>query len=57
MSSSWTHFTLDRRSPAYWRVTFDHSPINTTITATTTRELSELVDLIERETQLNVVVF
>jgi hypothetical protein len=53
MSSSWTHFTLDRRSPAYWRATFDHSPINT-ITA---RELSELLDLIERETQLNVVVF
>jgi enoyl-CoA hydratase/carnithine racemase len=47
MSSSWTHFTLDRRSPAYWRVTLDHPPINT-ITATTMRELSELVDLIER---------
>ena len=56
MSSSWTHFTLDRRSPEYWRVTFDHPPINT-ITATTIRELSELVDLIERDTQLNVVVF
>ena len=25
--SSWTHFKLDRRSPAYWRVTFDHPPI------------------------------
>jgi enoyl-CoA hydratase/carnithine racemase len=37
-------------------VTFDHPPINT-ITATTIRELSELVDLIERDTQLNVVVF
>jgi hypothetical protein len=24
MSSSWTHFTLDRRSAMYWRVTFDH---------------------------------
>jgi enoyl-CoA hydratase/carnithine racemase len=56
MSRSWTQFTLDRRSPAYWRVTFDHPPINT-ITATTTRELSELVDLIERDTALNVVVF
>ena len=51
-----THFKLRRRSPAYWRVTFDHPPINT-ITATTIRELSELVDLIERDTQLNVVVF
>jgi enoyl-CoA hydratase/carnithine racemase len=56
MSSCWTHFKLDRRSPAYWRVTFDHPPINT-ITATTMRELSELVDLIERDTHLNVVVF
>jgi enoyl-CoA hydratase/carnithine racemase len=56
MSRSWTHFTVDRRSPAYWRVTFDHPPVNT-ITATTSRELSELVDLIERDTQLNVVVF
>jgi len=37
-------------------VTFDHPPINT-VTATTIRELSELVDLIEHDTQLNVVVF
>jgi enoyl-CoA hydratase/carnithine racemase len=56
MSSSWTHFRLDRRSPAYWRVTFDHRPINT-ITATTIVELSQLIDLIERDMQLNVVVF
>src|SRR5262245_44945271 len=56
MASSWTHFSLDCRSPAYWRVTFNHPPINT-ITATTVRELSELVDLIERESALNVVVF
>jgi len=56
MNSSWTHFTLDRQNPAYWRVTFNHPPINT-ITATTVRELSELVDWIERDPQLNVVVF
>ena len=54
--SPWTHFTLNRRSPRYWRVTFDHPPINT-ITATTVAELSELVGVIERDTQLNVVVF
>ena len=53
---SWTHFSVDRRSPSYCRVTFDHAPINT-ITATTVVELSELVDLIEREPGLNVVVF
>src|SRR5215471_14887116 len=56
MSGSWTHFTLDRRSPAYWRVTFEHPPINT-ITATTVAELAKLVDLIEGAPQLNVVVF
>ena len=55
-SNAWTQLKLERRSPAYWRVTFDHPPINT-ITATTMTELSELVELIERETELNVIVF
>src|SRR5580700_8813069 len=53
---SWTHFRLDRRSPGYCRVTFDHPPINT-ITATTVAELAELVGLIEQDPDLNVVVF
>jgi enoyl-CoA hydratase/carnithine racemase len=53
---SWTHLHLERRSPAYWRVTFDHPPINT-ITATTVAELAELVGLIEQQPELNVVVF
>ena len=51
-----THLSLDRRSPSYWRVTFDHPPINT-ITATTVAELAELVDLIEQDPDLKVVVF
>jgi enoyl-CoA hydratase/carnithine racemase len=55
-AASWTHLTLDRRSPAYWRVTFDHPPINS-ITATTLTELAELVDLIEATPELNVIVF
>jgi enoyl-CoA hydratase/carnithine racemase len=55
-SMSWTHFSVDRRSPGYCRVTFDHPPINT-ITATTVAELSELVGLIENDLDLNVVVF
>src|SRR6267142_526379 len=38
MSTATTHFKLDCRSPAWWRVTFDHPPINT-VTATTIREL------------------
>ncbi len=53
---AWTHLSIDRRSPGYCRVTFDHPPINT-ITATTVSELSELVGLIEQDTDLNVVVF
>jgi enoyl-CoA hydratase/carnithine racemase len=53
---SWTHFSLDRRSPGYCRVTFDHPPTNT-ITAATVAELAELVGLIEDDTDLNVVVF
>jgi enoyl-CoA hydratase/carnithine racemase len=55
-SWSWTHFSIDRRSPSYCRVTFDHPPINT-ITATTVAELAELVGLIEQDADLNVVVF
>jgi enoyl-CoA hydratase/carnithine racemase len=55
-AGSWTHFRVDRRSPAYCRVTFDHPPINT-ITATTVAELAELVELIEQDPDLNVVVF
>lgn len=55
-SRSWTHFSVDRRSLRYCRVTFDHPPINT-ITATTVVELAELVGLIEEDQDLNVVVF
>jgi 1,4-dihydroxy-2-naphthoyl-CoA synthase len=53
---SWTHFSVDRVSTGYCRVTFDHPPINT-ITATTVAELAELVGLIEQDPDLNVVVF
>jgi enoyl-CoA hydratase/carnithine racemase len=52
----WMHFTADRRSPGYCRVTFDHPPVNT-VTARTVAELAELVELIERDLDLNVVVF
>jgi enoyl-CoA hydratase/carnithine racemase len=51
-----THLSVDRRSPSYCRVTFDHPPINT-ITARTVKELADLVGLIERDPELNVVVF
>jgi enoyl-CoA hydratase/carnithine racemase len=52
----WTHLTIDRRSPGWCRITFEHPPINT-ITATTVAELAELVGLIEQDRDLKVVVF
>ena len=53
---TWAHFSIERRSVGYCRVTFEHPPINT-ITATTVLELAELVGLIEADPDLNVVVF
>jgi enoyl-CoA hydratase/carnithine racemase len=53
---SWTHLGLDRRSPGYCRIAFDHPPANA-VTATTVLELTEVVDLIEEDRDLNVVVF
>jgi hypothetical protein len=44
----WAHLRVDRPSPGYCRVTFDHPPINT-ITATTVAELAELIGLIETD--------
>src|SRR4051812_49224118 len=55
-AQSWMHFSIDRRSRGYCRVTFGHPPINT-ITAHTVAELAELVELIEQDPDLNVVVF
>jgi enoyl-CoA hydratase/carnithine racemase len=51
-----SHFTVERITPQYRRVTFDHGPINT-ITADTVEQLSHLVDEIERDEDLTVVVF
>ena len=53
---SWMHLRVDRRSPGYCRMTFDHPPINA-IDAITVAELAELVDLIDQDADLNVVVF
>jgi enoyl-CoA hydratase/carnithine racemase len=52
----YSHFAVERVTPQYLRVTFDHGPINT-ITADTVAELSDLVDAIERDEELTVVVF
>src|SRR5690242_1366788 len=51
-----THFAVEQITPQYWRIAFDHAPINT-VTADTVAELSRLVDEIERSAALNVVVF
>jgi enoyl-CoA hydratase/carnithine racemase len=55
-SESWRHLSVDRRSPAYCRITFHNPPVNA-ITATTLLELAEVIDLIEQDPDLNVVVF
>jgi enoyl-CoA hydratase/carnithine racemase len=55
-SESWTHLSIDRRSPGYCRVTFEHPPINR-VTGTTVAELAEIVELIEADQDLKVVVF
>jgi enoyl-CoA hydratase/carnithine racemase len=47
---------LNRKSPAYWRVTFDNPPINV-MGPQTVREFQELIDTIEADEQLRVVVF
>ena len=52
-SQSWTHLRIDRRTPGYCRVTFDHPPINT-ITAMTVAELVELVGLIEQDPRVYI---
>lgn len=53
---SWLHFSVERPSAGYCRITFDHPPVNS-ITATTVAELAELVGLIEQDQDLTVVVF
>ena len=53
---SWMHVRVDRRSPGYCRVTFDHPP-NNAVNRIMVAELAELVDLIEKDSDLNVVVF
>src|SRR5262249_19521509 len=47
---------LDRRSPEYWRVTFDHPPLNI-FGPETAPELDEIVRAIEEDERLKVVVF
>ena len=45
-----------RRSPSYWRVTFDHPPLNI-FGPETIPQLSEIVTALETDADVKVVVF
>ncbi len=47
---------LTRRSPAYWRVTFDHAPLNI-FGPETIPQLNEIITALEKDEQVKVVVF
>src|ERR1700734_905796 len=47
---------LERRSPAYWRVTFDHPPLNI-FGPETIPQLDEIITGLEIDDQVKVVVF
>lgn len=47
---------LTRRSPAYWRVTFNHPPLNI-FGPETIPQLNEIITAIETDKQVKVVVF
>ena len=47
---------LTRRTPAYWRVTFDNPPLNI-VGPAEMRRLSEILDEIEADRRVQVVVF
>lgn len=47
---------LERRLPTYWRVTFDHPPLNI-FGPETIPELEEIIVALETDAQVKVVVF
>jgi len=47
---------LEQRSPSYWRVTFDHPPLNI-FGPESIPQLNEIVTAIETDNRVNVVVF
>ena len=49
-------FSIDMRTEAYWRITFNNPPINL-INPETIRELSGIVDSLTASENLNVIVF
>jgi enoyl-CoA hydratase/carnithine racemase len=55
-TTSTRQIILQRHSPAYWRVTFDHPPLNI-FGPETIPQLSEIVTELETDEQVKVVVF
>ncbi|MED1792101.1 enoyl-CoA hydratase/isomerase family protein [Brevibacillus nitrificans] len=51
-----TQFSVDRKTPAYWRITFHNPPINL-IDPDTIFELLTLLDQMEADSELKIVVF
>ncbi len=51
-----TEIRLARRSPAYWRVTFDHPPLNI-FGPETIPQLNEIITALETDQHVKVVVF
>jgi enoyl-CoA hydratase/carnithine racemase len=51
-----TQIRLARRSPAYWRVTFDHPPLNI-FGPETIPQLNEIITALETDEHVKVVVF
>jgi enoyl-CoA hydratase/carnithine racemase len=54
--SSIRQIRLERRLPSYWRVTFDHPPLNI-FGPETIPQLNEIVTALETDDQVKVVVF
>jgi enoyl-CoA hydratase/carnithine racemase len=51
-----TQLRVTKRSPAYWRVTFDNPPINV-MGPEMVRQFQEVIDALEADEQVRVVVF
>lgn len=56
MNAPLTQFSVSRRSPGFWQVTFSNPPINV-LDANTIPELQVLLDRMELDADLRVVVF
>ena len=56
MAKSTKQIHLTRRSPQYWRVTFDHPPLNI-LGAEAILQMKEIITALETDEQVKVVVF